>query len=347
MGQPTLWKGTAMPDARDVTAYLKDNKALRDALGLTVPSTVDVRMLARGEYNQNFVFRHPQTGRDFLFRVNLGSQMHLEDQISYEARALELLAPSGRTPQVLYVDGSKAFFGRGVLVEEFLPGRPLDYTTDLAQAAHILADIHSVPVPVGHGLIAPERPLVSMLEECDAMFLRYRGWDGADPQVRRRIEGWFEQAWEWAHADAPAPRRHIISTELNSGNFLINEGAPSYLIDWEKPLVGEVEQDLAHFLVPTTTFWKTDIVLADEAVLGFIGLYRDAVAGRFDTTHLANRLHRYLAITCLRGITWCAMALAQHVCGEREVADAYTLEKTKAYLEDDFLFLIEEGYYGL
>ena len=58
----------------------------------------------------------------------------------------------------------------------------------------------------------------------------------------------------------------MVNTELNSGNFLINEGARSYLVDWEKPLLSEAAQDLAHFLAPTTTFWKTDTILDREAV---------------------------------------------------------------------------------
>lgn len=32
---------------------------------------------------------------------------------------------------------------------EWLPGRTLDYKTDMDEAAGILADIHSVPVPEG------------------------------------------------------------------------------------------------------------------------------------------------------------------------------------------------------
>ena len=45
-----------------------------------------------------------------------------------------------------------------------------------------------------------------------------------------------------------------------------NSKEDSYIIDWEKALIGECEQDLAHFLAPTTTFWKTDTqhMLANE-----------------------------------------------------------------------------------
>ena len=66
--------------------------------------------------------------------------------------------------------------------------------------------------------------------------------------------------------------RCCINTELNSGNFLMNgAGKDNYLVDWEKPLYGDPVQDLGHFLAPTTTFWKTDLILTEEemASLGF------------------------------------------------------------------------------
>ena len=142
------------------------------------------------------------------------------------------------------------------------------------------------------------------------------------------------------------PQRHIINTELNSGNFLINEGTQAYLIDWEKPLFAEVEQDLAHFLCPTTTFWKTDTVLDEKAIECFLEHYRNAVDNRFDTSSLEARLPDYFVLTCLRGVTWCAMALAQHECNERKVANDYTFEKIKTYLGETFLSLIEERFYS-
>ena len=73
--------------------------------------------------------------------------MHLENQIGYECHALQLLEASGRTPKVLYVDGSRKFLDHGVLVMEYLPGKALDYHTDLKYAAECLADIHSVRIP--------------------------------------------------------------------------------------------------------------------------------------------------------------------------------------------------------
>ena len=53
------------------------------------------------------------------------------------------------------------------MVMEYLPGHALDYETELYRAAVVLADIHSVPLPEGHGLLAPENPVKAILEECE------------------------------------------------------------------------------------------------------------------------------------------------------------------------------------
>ena len=81
-------------------------KQYRSALGLPDQVTEEYRMLAQGEYNRNYLFTHPVTGRKLVLRVNCGSQMHLEHQIQYEYDTLKLLLHSGRTPRPFYVDGS-------------------------------------------------------------------------------------------------------------------------------------------------------------------------------------------------------------------------------------------------
>ena len=63
----------------------------REALGLPEEVTERYEMLAQGEYNRNYVFTHPVTGKKLVLRVNCGSQMHLRHQIEYEVHALKLL----------------------------------------------------------------------------------------------------------------------------------------------------------------------------------------------------------------------------------------------------------------
>ena len=109
----------------------------REALGLPEEVTERYEMLAQGEYNRNYVFTHPVTGKKLVLRVNCGSQMHLRHQIEYEFHALKLLESSGRTPKPFYVDGSLEYLDHGIMVMEFLPGTTLDYHKGLGGAARM------------------------------------------------------------------------------------------------------------------------------------------------------------------------------------------------------------------
>lgn len=324
--------------------------------GLKEYVRADCELLAQGEYHINYLFRHPATGKKLVLRVNTGSQMHLEHQIEYEYHALELLRHSQRTPAPLFVDGSRKKLDYGVMVMEFLEGRPLDYRTDLKSAAECLSDIHSVPVEgkrivkdgveTVNGLIRPKNPLQAILDECNEMAEVYFQSEHGNAWKKKQIERMLAAGQK--KADALKDYNGYcccINTELNSGNFLINgEGRPGYLIDWEKPLYGDPVQDLGHFLAPTTTFWKTDVILTKEQMEDFIMDYKKAVRGRFDAEGLEERLNLFLPVTCLRGITWCAMAWVRYQEPGKLIRNEDTFRKIKAYLEEDFLKGIERRY---
>lgn len=308
--------------------------------------TEEYALLAQGEYNINYMFVHPNTGEKLLLRVNTGSQMHLNNQIEYEANALKLLEPTGRTPRVLYVDGSKEHLGYGVLVMTFIPGVYIDYLNadDMHGVAGCLADIHSLAVQEDCGLIAPGNLLEAMLEECEQMVTKYMESPLGDDVVKTRIRALLERGHEMVgKASNEVPYRCCINTELNSTNFLVDNGRVC-LVDWEKPLYGDPAQDLGHLLTPTTTFWKTDVLYAEEQVDAFLRDYIAAVDGRFDTEGLEERAKLFLTITCLRGITWCAMAWVDYQDPDKLIVNESTRKKLDDYLSDWMLTDIEKRF---
>ena len=303
---------------------------------LGLEAVPDFAPLGQGEYNVNYTFNHPD-GRKLVLRINQGSQMHLDDQIGYEFNALKALEASGRTPKALFCDSA-----HNCLVMEHLPGRPLRYETDKETAAVIFADIHALPP--APGLIEPENPLEAIIDECRQMVEHYYKWDKSDPEVVRLLET-LEKEISAKDLTAPAGlRKCIVNTEVNSGNFLIHPGGRSYLIDWEKPLISEPAQDLGHFLVPTTTFWKTDVILKPEDIRHFVRCYERAVSGRFETAILWSRLPLYFTVTCLRGVTWCAMAYREYCQPGRTISNADTFRKIQEYLKPDFLENLLKNY---
>lgn len=324
-------------------SYVHSEDFLRK-LNLTAGTKLEFAPLGQGEYNANFTFTHPLTGQKLVLRINTGSQMHLADQIGYEFAALQALERSGRTPKALFCDNSRRLLPYGTLVMEWLPGRALRYESDLAAAAEIFADIHALPVPAEHSLLRPEHPAKEIYDECLAMAEQYLTWDGADKEACRLLETLIREIGALPlTAESSAPRC-IVNTEVNSGNFLINDGGRSYLIDWEKPLLSEAAQDLGHFLVPTTTFWKTDVILTAEEIGTFLRHYLHAVGERMDTSSMKERLPLFFTVTCLRGISWCAMALREYASPDRAIVNEDTLWKIRQYVEPDFMENILRNY---
>lgn len=323
-----------------ISKYLDFLRSEEFLIPLDIPRGTELlfEVLGQGEYNLNYTFTHPVTGKKLVLRINTGSQMHLADQIGYEYAALECLAPSGRTPKPVC-----CWPEQQMLVMEWLPGRPLDYRKDMDIAAKILADIHCTPVPASCPLLQPEHPLKAIYEECLEMVQHYFDWAECDRAVCDLLHQLIAEIGSLpldAPADGPLC---MVNTELNSGNFLI-DGEYSHLVDWEKPLLSEPAQDLGHFLVPTTTFWKTDVILTPEQVQDFTDKYIAAVDGRMDCSALRQRLPLYFRVTCLRGVTWCAMAYREYCQPGRQLRNEDTFVKIKAYLEPAFLQNLLDHY---
>ena len=332
-----------MLDRKLLDQYTKSDIFL-NSLKIESDKNIELVPLAQGEYNVNYSFSHPDTDKRLLLRIHTGSQMHLDNQIEYEFSALQDLYPSGRTPKAYFCDNSRSILPHGVMVMEWLPGRALRYESDMADAAAILADIHSTPVPDDCRLIRPSCPAASIYEECLQMAEHYLSWDAAKPYACRLIDELIREIGKLPLNTVSQAASCMVNTELNSANFLINPGSTSYLIDWEKPLLSEPAQDLGHFLVPTTTFWKTDTILRPEDIADFTAKYIKAVDGRIDLCDIGERLPLFFTVTCLRGITWCSMAMKEYSQPGRAIANEDTFNKIKQYLEEDFLENILNNY---
>lgn len=320
---------------------IRRNKDFIERFG--IDDKEEFSLLGQGEYNINYIFHSKAYNKKLVLRIATDSQMDLENQIRYEYEALELLNKTNRTPKPIYCDDKKELIPYGFLVMEFLPGRPLNYKKDLKIAAEALADIHNEPIPKANNLLKPENPIEAIYEECLKMFDKYRLSKHMDMEIKDSIEYLLEKGKNIKTIDIG--NRTIINTELNSGNFLINgENNNNYIVDWEKPLYGYPAQDLGHFLTPTTTFWKTDIILSREEISFFIKEYCKNSNQYKDEKELWNSVKNYLSMNCLRGITWCAMAYVEYQDPDKLIFNNYTYQKIKSYLSRNFLNMIKEEY---
>lgn len=329
-----------------VTHYLASNY-FKNKMEIPATSKVDWRYLAQGEYNLNVVFTHPVSHKNYVLRMNFGSQMHLDHQLRYEYDALNFLLPTERTPSVCFIDDSHAIIEEDVLVMEFLSGHHLDYRTDISLAMEALADIHSLMIPKENHLVSPLHPLEAILDECREMFSHYENSSMAKSQVLIPVHRMLDYMTVKIQklGNSSDAYKCIINTELNNTNFLINGTDKSnYIIDWEKPIYGSPAQDLGHFFAPTTTFWKTDIFLKPEIIERNIDYYIKRVANRFPTKYIKDEIKTYIEATCMRGITWCAMAFVEYNSDQKKLTNESTRIKLDQYLSQQFLDTIENSY---
>jgi aminoglycoside phosphotransferase len=289
----------------------------------------NIKLLGAGEYNINFTFDEGDLKK--VLRINMKSQMNLENQIEYEYETLQLLKDSGVTPKPYDVVTETNLLPYKYLTMEFLNGRPLNYKIDMEIGAYLLSTVHNTKYGENN-LINASNPFQLMFDECKQMSREYLAWEKADKKVSNYIKIFLEKCQTLIPEEYTIANPCIINTELNSGNFLIGERKEdSYVIDWEKALIGECEQDLAHFLAPTTTFWKTDIILSENEINKFLEEYNNY--RNFDR----ERFERYLIFNCLRGVTWCSMAFRQYSENDKMLMDETTFKKIASYIELEFL----------
>lgn len=356
--------------------YLNNCADLRESLGIPAGIPLEARPLGQGEHNANFTFANPQTNKLMVLRINYASQLGLEKQSSYEFAALRALQPSGRVPRGLFLDDSKAIIDNGVMVMEHVAGEWLDFERkeDLVAAAHMLADVHAVQPDEQCGLLRANDPLRDQFENCQRMFANYKGSAFEDAMVVGYVERFFDRAETVLNTSTCSQTdcMHILNTEAVNSHFLIprendrgdDGAAPSncasdtgstslagsaspagWLIDWEKPIIGEVAQDIAYFLSPTTTIWDTDFIFSETDRNEFVRNYWSAVDGRFAPGNFEERFHAYVMMNCLVGITWSCNALVEYHDPARPLKNEKTLHKLGTYLSEDFLKLCERICY--
>ena len=337
--------------------YLAENTRLRSELGVAAGEELACEPLGAGEHNDNYVFCVPGAASRCVLRVCAAPQPFHADQVAYEEAALRALAPSGRTPRVLYRDSSPSAPGFGVLVISFCAGQMLDFDAlrpgDLRCAAKILADVHAVRVEGDCPLHRPADPLRELFGECMKRYEAYLRSGFADARISSRAERLVERARALADAaPAPAAPARIVNTEPLASHFLIPResaaaaaaagpsspfrGDPGSFIDWERPVLGEPAQDLAYFTALTTTFWDSSRLFSAREEADFIEAYWREADGRVERDGFDERYPAWRALTLLRSTTWCCRAWGQ--CGGEPARhpSEKAREKLSAYLSDAF-----------
>lgn len=310
----------------------------------------DLKLLARGEYNLNYLLTSKSDSVKLVFRVNVGTQIERDDQIMYEYRALKLLENSGVTPIPYFVDDSRSFFEQGILIMEYIPGEPLDYTKDRQEAAKLFAKTHQVEVPEEHNhLIREDAPLSLIYAECAKLLQVYFSSDLADPDIHdylKDVQAWMDEnrAKERYYQEDPWPC--IINTEVNSGNFIVNrEKRTLHLVDWEMPRWGDPSQDLSHFCSPLTTLWKTSFRMTGTQKHEFLTTYKTHIAAPHLWDTLEERVRLRDPFVYLRGISWSAMGWVAYQTNFDGMKNHDTWATLQRYMDLDFIRSLFDSFF--
>lgn len=316
-------------------------EAVHDFLGhkgwLQLEGPEQVTFLAAGEYNENYLIVTEELYGEsrHVLRINHGSQLGLDDQIAYEFTVLQALVRSGVTPRPYFCDPEPddERLGNGVLLMEYLDGRPLDYARDTDVAAGILAAVHAQPVDAR--LLTQRNPVRDIVRESEGLISRYP--DHPMQREQKRLLDYRDSILSLAEetdslfADEPLV---MVNTEVNSHNFIIAENGRGWLVDWEKAVISSRYQDLGHFLVETTTRWKRDHAYSREEKRAFVAEYLER--GKLDISldeavFKTSVLERTIL---LRALSWCFMAWHEYSHGGRALENPDTFDRIRTYLDE-------------
>lgn len=320
-----------MVSAEHVFEFLQSSQWVR------VGTFTDVRFLAAGEYNENYLVE-AESGR-FVFRINHGSQLGLgKQQLQYEFDVLTALEGSGVTPRPFFLAQDAPGLGQ-VMLMEYLEGEPLRYDRDLEEAACILARVHARPV--SDKLLVQAEPVADIAAESLSLLGRFP--DHPMQREKERLLAYHEEIMDLyrrTRDELSCEPLCIVNTEVNSGNFIIGSGkGRAWLVDWEKAVVSSRYQDLGHFLVPTTTLWKTNHRITPRQREDFLAAYRAEAGLSLSLADLSRRTAILERTILLRAMAWCHMAHYEYTRSNRALAHDQTFGRINWYLEEMECFL--------
>ncbi len=295
----------------------------------------EVSHLASGEYNENYLVVSSE-GKS-VFRINHGSQLFIDNQIEYEFNVLKSIEISGVTPRPFFYENIPSGFEGGVLLMEFIKGKPLDYNSDAEKAAYIFSKIHTLPCD--SRLIRQRDPVKDICTE--SLKLIQMNTPSDYPDVRLLLLDYYDKMMELSVREKNIFNGETLCTvnsEVNSGNFIISD-TRSVLVDWEKSVVSYRYQDLGHFLVPTTTLWKTDFRFTHEQKALFLKTYIEYTELDSGIDELLYKTEILEKVILLRALSWCYMAYDQYVNRSKNLTHDETFNKIKYYLDNAECFL--------
>jgi len=286
-------------------------------LGAEVLDIVDAALLAGGAVQQNWrldvaVAGGPHDGRHaWVLRTDAAASLDVSlDRIS-EFRCIEAAHRAGvRVATPIAASKELSLIRRPFAIQAFVPGnaqgRRIVRDPDLATfgdglAAEIgreLAKIHAVrpaegvltflPVPLKN----PSRLAVAEMR---------RSLDGAS-EARPALE----YILAWLDANAPEPKAvTLVHGDFRTGNYMVDRGRLSAVLDWEFCHWGDPREDLGWFIARCWRFGN------DDKVAGGIAKLANLLDGYNDVADVKVAAPELAYFEVLAAARWAAISLLQ------------------------------------
>lgn len=279
-----------------------------------------ISLLSRSETNTNYlVTAHELYGNtQFVFRVNTDSRLGLTDQAEYEFTVLQALRRSGVTPRPFYCKHDSVFDQEsGVMLMEYLAGRPLHYCADWESVAKTLAAVHSQPVD--GRLLVHETPLADVVRECAGLsdYFEHPRLEA----IRRGYESCLEDMLAIATAveDVVVGESPVITHgTLSASDFILcKDTGKAWLIDWENGCVASRYRDLGQFMANASRAGELGFCRNDAERKQFLQTYFEALDSDMDLDGAFQRAFLFEQAAELRAMIWNCVALTGPYGGKR------------------------------
>jgi aminoglycoside phosphotransferase (APT) family kinase protein len=332
------------PESRDGIA-----RWLRRAMKADAVSIGAMKRLSGGAIQENWAISVDVEGRahDWVLRTDSASSIAVSRSRAEEFALLQAVHEAGvRVPEPLWLCDDASEIGRSFFVMERLRGLAAGHR--LTREAALVPDPDALAQSLGRNLarvhsITPGHARLGFLGEARADPVRA---DIADYRAHFDALGErypiLEWGLRWCELNAPEPLAPVLlHRDFRTGNYMVDDGALSGILDWEFAGWGDRREDIGWF---TARCWR--FARPDREAGGMANLDAFLAGYRAETGFVlrAEELRYWQVLAHLR---WALIALqqtARHASKEERSLELALTSQLVPDLELEIVRLLDGGF---
>ncbi len=237
-------------------------------LGLNEIKIIDVKFLARGASNLNYIVN--VDNKKFVFRMNILQQSSFKNQLKREFDILKYLENENISPKAFILDESNSFFKHDLIIIEYIEGSKIKPNFDsLSRTAKTLRKLHKMPIK--QELNLKKGGYQNDLKEIEEVIVQYQNKNNFNLEFLEKIKRFYEKIKQQVN-NLNIESFCIIHRDLVGSNGIDDENVVK-LIDWEVQKIDECFMDFGVFLSPANTLWDFGRILSEKEEMHFLKSY--------------------------------------------------------------------------